>query len=207
MGFLFLLVDRLRVGRELAHLREGKGGVELQRIESDLREQLEAARVRETELRRQIESESGKSEVLNEQLERERVERALEGSRREQKRLSFPTPPVSLGQITPTVASIFLLPGGRGAGAVEGEIIRRSIRRISISLELEQEVNPESRLSVEVNNQTVATNLEPKSLPSQRKVITFSVSPQSLVNGVNRIVLKNADGLSIGDYELKIQKR
>jgi hypothetical protein len=207
MGFLFLLVDRLRVGRELARLREGRGGVELQRIESDLREQLEAARVRETELRRQIESESGKSEVLNEQLERERVERALEVSRREQKRLSFPTPRVSLGQITPTVASIFLLPGGRGAGAVEGEIIRRSIRGISISLELEQEVNPESRLSVEVNNQMVATNLEPKSLPSQRKVITFSVSPQSLVNGVNRIVLKNADGLSIGDYELKIQKR
>lgn len=212
-GFLLLLIDRLRVGRELTRLREGQGEVESQRLERDLRAQLEAARAREVELRRQVESESGKSEALNEQLgreisEREKVERELERLRRERNDRRIPTPRTSPGQSPPqTVASVFLLPGGRGSGDGEAKVIGRSVRRVSINLELEQGVEPDGRLSVEINKQVVATGLEPRDLPSGRKAVTFSISPQILADGLNRIVAKNADGLSVGDYELKIQKR
>lgn len=215
-GFGFLLLDPLRVGQELAALRESRGGIESQQREKDLQEQIQAAQTREAELKRQIESERGESALLNEQLEREasereKAERELERLRREQnKPPPLPTPqssPRPALPSTPTIASVFLLPGGRGSGSVKEVIIGKNTKRIAIGLELEEGIKLDGRLSVEINSQTVATDLQPKSLPSGKQIITVSVSPQGVVNGVNKIVVKNVNNLLIGDYELQVRKR
>jgi len=203
-GIFFLLIDRLKVGQELAKLRENHGGTESQLREQALQEKIKAAQEREAELKRQIESERGESEVLNKQLEREtserkRIERELEELRQAQS--NQPSP------LSPTIASIFLSSRGRGSGSVKEMIVGTNTKRIIIRLELEEGIRLEGRLSVEINDQTVATNLQPRSLYTGKKFITVSVSPQRVVNGVNKVVVKNEEDLPIGDYELKVRKR
>lgn len=198
-GFIFLAVERFRIGRELAHLRDQ----ESQRREQDLQKQLAAAAEREAELRRQLESESGKSEVLNEQLEgesaeRERLQRELERLRHERRDTTQPT----------TIASVFLLPSGtRGAGGVGELTVGKKVGRIAVGLELEDGLKADALYNVELNGRAAATDIRPRRLRSGKLRVTVTVPTRNLVEGLNRIVLKNEDNLSVGDYELNVQRR
>lgn len=197
-GFAFLAAERVRLGRELARLR----GSESQRAE-DLQKQIAAASEREAELRRQIESESGKSHVLNEQLEgesaeRERLQRELERLRRERGG-EAPTPAA--------VASVFLMPTGRGSGDAKELAVGQNVGRVAIGLELKDGLGPDARFSVEINGRRVAAGVRPRRLPSGKLLVTVAVPPRNVADGLNMIVLKNEGGQAVGDYELNIRRR
>lgn len=201
-GFIFLAVERVRLGRELARLR----APETQRREEELQKQVAEATEREAELRRQLESESGRSEVLSEQLgaesaERERLQRELERLRRE--RGDEAVPP---GRAI--VASVFLMPAGtRGAGGAGELTVGKNVGRVAIVLELEQGLTSDGPFKVEVNGRVFATGIRPRRLRSGRLGVRFTVPPRNLAEGMNRIVLRNESDLPVGNYELNVRMR
>jgi len=201
-GLVFLGVERLRFGREMARLREGREA-ESQRREAELEGQIAAAREREVELRRQVEGERSKSQDLNEQLEsegaeRERLQRELERLRRERG---------GAAAAAPAIASVLLSPTGRGAGRAAEVAVGADTVRLVLRLELEEGIKPEGTLSIEVNGRTVAAGLRPRQTISGQQLVTVRVSPRSVNHGVNQVVLKNESNLPIGDYELRVRKR
>lgn len=191
-GLVFLLVERARLGREVAGLREGR--------ERELREQIDASRAREAELRRQIERESERAQELDEHLagegaERERLQQELEKLRR----VSAPT--------APTVATVFLPLMGRGGGGVKAVSVGRETRRVVLGLELEESASVEGRYSVEVNGRVVAPGLRPKSPAGGRPRLTVSVRAEGLAEGINRVAVMDESGRAVGDYELRVRRR
>jgi len=201
LGLAYLWADRLRLGRELARLREG-ASPEAQRRERELEERIEAALERESELKRQLESERGKSQDLSEQLEgegaeREKLQRELERLRRERGGAGS----------APAVASVLLLPTGRGVGGAAEVTIGADTARVVLRLELDDAVKPEGLFSVEVNGRTVAAGLLPRQTSSGKRLVTVSVPPRSLSDGVNKVILKNKGDLPVGDYELRVSRR
>jgi hypothetical protein len=200
-GFVFLAAERYRLGRELAGLRDGHEA-EARRREEDLQKQIDAALVREAELKRQIESERGRSQVLNEQLEgegaeRERLQRELEGLRHERGDRTSPA--------QTTIASVFLVPAGRGAGGSEELTIAKNVRRVAVGLELEEGLSAVESYGVELNGRRVATNVSPKRLPSGKLHLTVTAPPTAFNEGTNRLVVKNRNNLPVGDYELNVR--
>ncbi|HEY0173825.1 MAG TPA: hypothetical protein VGB98_22615 [Pyrinomonadaceae bacterium] len=202
-GLVFLGVERSRLGREVALLREGNSP-EARRREKELEERITAAQAREAELKRQIESERGKALDLSEQLEgegaeRERLQRELERLRRE--RGGGAGPP------SPAVATVLLLPTGRGAGGAAKVAVGANTARVVLNLELDEAVRPEGLFSVEINGRTVATGLRPQQRASGKQLVMVRVSPRNVRDGVNEVVLKNEGNLPVGDYELRVSKR
>lgn len=200
-GFVFLGVERFRLGRELARLREGRESESRQR-EAELKGQIAAAQEREAELRRQVEGERGKSQDLSEHLEgevaeRERMQRELERMRRERGGASS----------GPAIASVLLLPTGRGAGGAAEVAVGADTARIVLRLELEPGVKTEGLFSVEVNGRTVSAGLRPQETSPGRHLVTVKVSPRSVNDGVNKVILKNEGNLHVGDYELRVRRR
>lgn len=201
-GLVFLSVERFRMERELARLQDGRAA-ESQRREKELEEQVGAALAREEELRRQLESERGKSQVQDERVnsaraERERLQLELERLKRERGRAV--TPP-------PTVASVSLLPAGRGAGGTEQVTVGKNTSRIALRLELEEGVGPAGAFSVEVNGRAVKKGLRAVQPPSGRPFVAVSLTPRDVAAGVNKIVLKDESDRLVGDYELRVGRR
>lgn len=202
LGCVFLAIERYRLGSEVARLRAGQT-VEARRREEELRREVAAAGEREEELKRRMEGESGKAELLKEQLEAEGAERARlerELERLRTQREATPTP-------APAVASIFLMPSGRGSGGAEDLSVGRNVGRVTVGLGLEEGLSPDARFSVELNGGRVAAGLRPRRLPSGRLLVTVNVSPRDLSQGANRMVVRNAEGLPVGDYEFNVRKR
>lgn len=191
-GLVFLLVERARLRREVAQLREGRG--------RELQAQIDASRAREAELRQQIERERERAQELDEHLagegaERERLQQELEKLRRD----SAPT--------APTVATVFLPLMGRGGGGVKVVTVGRETRRVVLGLELEESVSAGGRYSVEVNGRVVASGLRPKSPAVGRPRLTVSIRAEVLAEGVNRLAVKDESGRDVGDYELRVRSR
>lgn len=213
-GIIFLLVERRQANQELARLHKSQNNVEGLQREKTLQEQyqtaqeeLKAAQEREAELKLQLETAQGEKTALREQLEsaisdREKAELEAERIRREQSNQTI--------QQTPLIArEIFLQPTGditRSDSAAE-EVIKRNTKSIVLNLELGLGVRPKEPLSVEINGKKESTDVRLHSLSSQITLASISISPRRIANGMNTIVLKDADNQEIKSYELNAKKQ
>lgn len=204
-GMVFLLIERQRVNQELAHLRESQRNDEGQRQEKILQESLEAAQEREEELKRQLETERGEATAVREQLqratsEREKAGRELDELRRKQG---------SLTQLRPTaIAQVYLQPDTLGRrGNIAEKVLGNDTRGLVINLELETGSELKTPISVEINGKKEPIDVQLHSLSSGIIVASISIVPRRVADGMNTIILKNADNDEIGSYRLIIKKQ
>jgi hypothetical protein len=58
-----------------------------------------------------------------------------------------------------------------------------------------------------VNGREVAEGVRARRSPAGRPLVNVAVRPAGLVEGLNRVVVKDEGGRAVGDYELNVRKR
>lgn len=209
-GMVFLLIERGQVRQELAHLRESKRNDEGQRQEQILQERLKAAQEREEELKRQLETERGEAMATREQLQRamskrEQAERDLEELRHKQSSPKQNSPT----RLYPTaVAQVYLEPfTGSMRSSIAEKVMESDVGSIIINLKLDAGSDLKQPLSVEINGKKEPIEVQLHSLSSRIIIGSINIARRKVVNGMNTIILKNADNDEIGSYRLIIKKQ
>ena len=210
VGVGFLLYERTRIGQELARARneQNERFTTFRQQETSLQEQIIQARQREQDLQNQINTERGQSDILDSQLEREqseklRLERELERLRREKGNLP-PVQPKSNQPFSPTIATIFLAPSGKGGG-IKTVKVNKNTSKISITLQIPKESQAET-YSVKLEGVSVAENLKPRATKSGNKVITVSIPAQQLTPDKENLLTVTGDDQSRFNYVFRVQK-
>jgi len=205
VGIVFLLVERRQLNQEIARLNENQRSEEDRRQERMLQERIQASQDREEEVKRQLETERGETKAAREQVqlatsEREKVERELEELRR--KRGS----PIEL--VPTAIAQVYLQPYASGRrGSIKEKVLGSDTRGLAMSLELEAGSELTTPISVEINGKKEPIDVELHNLSSRIWLASISVAPRRLADGMNKIILKNADNDEIGSYRLIIKRR
>lgn len=207
----FLFLENRRQSNELARLQNAQNQSQK---EIELENQLATSQRRESELQNQIDTERETSGDLTDELEsekvrRERIQNELERLRKERDKIPVPTPKPE--QQTPTIASIFLTPtiitrDPNPAGA-KNQTIERGTKRLAVRLALPDDIKKEERFSVLLNGKTVAQNLAVRVSRNGENSIQLTVSPNDVIDGVNKLILINAAGDGVSNYLFKAEKK
>lgn len=212
LGSLFLLLENRRQSSELARLQNAQNG-NLSQREIELQNQLANVQKREGELQNQVDSEREASGDLTDELEtekvqRERLESELEKLRKERDKIPTPTP--KTGQ-APMIASVLLTPsiGSRGGGGTNTRAltIERATKRVAVRLALPAETNTHERVSVQLNDTTVARNLVVRVSDNGQKSVQLNVATQDLADGLNKLSIIDDAGKEISQYIFTMQKK
>lgn len=212
---VFLLLENRRKADELAGLQNERQAEIFGRREKDLQNQLAGAQTRETELKNQIDRERAASGDLTDELEREKrrreaIEAEIERLRRENSARPAQTPTPQ--QSAPIVASILLVPNikTRDGGVISQTVsIERGTKRVAVRLALPDGVKAGERFSVALNEKIVAENLAvlASSSGAAQKAIQLTVSPNDLLDGANKFVVRDAAGAQLTEFVFNALKK
>lgn len=206
----FLLLDNRRKSDELARLQnERQDG--FPPAEKDLQTRLGDAKARENDLQNQIDDERETSgdltdELTREKQRRERIEADLERLRKENSARPSPTP---REESAPVIASIFLSPmATRGGGSVKQQFaVERGTKRIAVRLALPDDINKDERYSVSLNEKIAAKNLAVLVSSGGQKTVQLTVSPNDLLDGANKLIVRDEAGAEVTQYVFNMQKK
>lgn len=193
----FLFVRDRQAAYELARVREQ------QTRAADLERELEAMREREAELQRSVDDEREASADYADELERERARRTEVES--ELEKLKNEPPPPTQG---PMIASIALGPiGTRGgpSGLAANLKLNASTKRIAMRIALPDFVKETERLSVSLNQKSVASGITPRRMNGALN-LNVTLPVQVFQNGRNELKVSDADGKEIGKYGLIVSQ-
>lgn len=211
VGSAFLFLENRRQSNELARLQNAQNQSQK---EIELENQLATAQRRESELQNQIDTERETSGDLTDELEsektrRERIQSELERLRKERDKIPVPTPKPE--QQTPIIASISLAPTiitrDLNPLGAKNLTVERGTKRLAVRLALPDNVKKEERFSVMFNGKTVAQNLAVRVSRNGEKSVQLTVSSSDLIDGVNKLILINAEGNQISSYLFKAEKK
>ncbi len=205
LATVFLLVDNRRKSGEIAGLQNSRQTDFEQKIK-ELEGRIEYYNASLEELKNQSNAleDAGGAAVADYQKaeeEKERLEKELEQIRKEKNIVPTPSPKQSSQQIfafllTPTVGTR----GGSGSSS-RSLTVPREAKQITLRLVLPDGFDKEVRLTVKLNDKTLASNL-----PAQKN-LQIKIAPGDLSEGLNRISIVNAEGKEISKYVFNMQKK
>ena len=190
------LVIVLMISTGVLVYQNGKQNAELARLQgeqqrqSDLQREIDASRERESELRSSIDSERETSDDLKDDLQRERT-------RREQLEHEKNKQAISPNTEEQLIATVTLTPSLGGHGKVAGHLpdvrIGIATKRLSMRLSLPDDIMPNTRLTVRLNQKVIASDLVPR-VSGTKKTVNVNVPVQSLNKGRNQLDVLGATG-------------
>lgn len=200
---VFLLIDNRRKASEIANLQNQSGWEQKQK---ELQEKFDTINARFEDLQQQSEAQenagdSAASELESLREEKERIQRELERLRQEKNIIPTPSPKPQTQQIfafllAPTVGTR----GGSGSSS-RNLSVPQEAKQITFRLVLPEGFDKEARLTVKLNDQSLASNL-----PAQKN-LQVKVAPGDLSEGLNRISITNAEGKEISKYIFTMKKQ
>jgi len=193
---LLVILDRQK-NEELARLKNQ------QAVEADLTLEIESLRQKESYLQNAIDNERDASGDLADELDRERQRRGeLE---RELQRIGNGV--VGTQPAAPIIASLLLMPsGGRGGASTPEVKIGPSTKRVSMRVSLPEEVTPDDRLTVQLNQKVAARDLSPR-ISGGSRTVNLTVPTRQLITGKNQLDVFDADGKTVSNYGFNVVNR
>lgn len=193
-----LLLQNQRKNAELARLQE------IQAKQGELQSELDRSRSHENELQSAIDAERDASGDLQDELDRERSRREeLEHELGKLKNSNSAQP-------GPIIASAVLLPlaGGRGGqgGTVPDVRIGPETKRLSMRLDLPDDVTSDDRLTVRLNKRPIARDIAPR-IAGSRKSLNISVPSANLNRGRNDLDILDTQGREVSSYGFNVVDR
>ena len=210
---IWLLLENRRMNGEIARIQSELSNTNRQ-TGNELERQLAESRGRETELQILIDGEKSVSGDLTSDLERERENRSrLEAEIADLRNQKPDAPPIARPDRDttpepPTIAAITLKPvGSRGSGDVMFSLNEpNNVRRISVLLTLPANTGDDERLSVMLNDKTIAQNLKVRTEPNGTKTLAVTVPKADLKIGQNKLTV-TAGARQIGEYDLTAEEQ
>jgi hypothetical protein len=170
---------------------------------NSLESELASARQRESELVGQIENTRDTADELTSDLSAERAR--IEQLEAELGRLSQKTPAPQTDRPSPTIASLLLLPGGiRGdAAPVKRLEIGEGISRVAVSIVVPPDAPQAERVSVRLNDETVASSVRVRTRNDERSVAVV-IASSKFRPGRNDLVVVDSNGARIAEYAIAV---
>ncbi len=200
-GLVLLFMENGRRNAEIARLEgELSNSSRPSARESELERELANSRSREGELQQQIDGEKDIAGDLTADLARERENRRRLESEIEAFRKETTTPdklPKS-GIEPPSILAVTLSPStGGNATAVK---FGNDMRRAAFLLTLPRSVDKSERLSVRLNGDEIARNIQVRTDAAGAKSLPVTISPQQVRPGENTLTVHDKNGSVVGEY-------
>lgn len=201
-GLVLLLMENSRRSAEIARLEgELSSSSRPSSRESELERELANSRSREGELQQQIDGEKDIAGDLTADLARERENRRRLESEIEALRKESTTTPDKLpksGIEPPSILAVTLAPSNGGHAAAVN--FRNDMRRAAFLLTLPRSIDKSERLSVRLNGDEIARNIQVRTDAAGARSLPVTVSPQQVRQGENSLTVHDKDGSVISEY-------